>query len=179
MDFLAQSPNGFAYSGSHEPMTGPDTGSSYSISHRGLEIKAGMISHLWWYYSFVVLDCFDAQRCNRRLALKVYDRNMQEHLKLWAPESFTEYALEYASNDSICSVDMALSEKLNVVRSFTIFNRTSDSSCCSLDFRLRCIVDGALDQIACVADAPESPEEVSFNVLSCCPQDSWDHAVPY
>lgn len=168
VDFLAHSPKSFANSGSYETMPRSIAGSSYYISHRGLEVTTGILYDRETWEIFAILDAFDSQRCDRRLVLKL------DPVNKWHPNRATEYSIKPRTIRLICSADMVLSERLKVVRSITILNQATHRFDSTIDLRVRCFIDGGLDWPAVGAGPLENSEEVSFTMLRCSPPGCWD-----
>lgn len=170
VDFLAQSPECFAFSGAYEPMPERSSGVSYTISHRGLEITTGVISHVDWGFAYAILDCFHTTSSNRRLAL-VLDPVTEDD---WNPNKATEFTVRLSLMNRIWSVDRALSEKLQTFRSIVILNHAPDLHVASLDLRLRSFID--CDWNATLSGAVPSGDssEISLRMISSSPPGSWD-----
>ena len=169
--YLAPSPACFAFSASFEPMQHDLKSDRQGLGPRGLEIIAGMVSRgahtsntfIGTHPVYAVLDCFDTERCDRRLALQL---NSANNLDSRSAKEF------YVS--SVLTVDASLARRMEIPRPITILNDPYESHTASMELRIRCFVEYEWETTVSTAGHPKASEEFSVEITRWYPEDSWD-----
>jgi hypothetical protein len=180
--YLAKSPQSFIRTGSFTPVSRvvythaggyvssrqSTAGASHRISHRGLEITTGIVHIMPTLTAYAILNCFDTQHGDRRLAIEL------DPFDHWHPGKATEFTVDGLNVENVTTVELALSVKLKELRSIIILNDDSDLDNSTKDVRVRCLFDCGLNSISSVAGPPIDGQELSFDIERCDPKASWD-----